>query len=244
MIAGGLSFAGIAAAVGMSKLFLDSEFTGMENFPNTNLSNTTETESISDGLPLESNNNEEIENAFGEVEVETNDFDSSPIEEPLSEEVDFENEYEYSISFESDAAFANNVEDNMEFSDAFSNARESVGMGGFFNWRDNSYSTYTREEWDSMSEDDKQRFFADVSEQTQLDPSEWTVEEQPTQTEPIVMESTEEFTDEEEIIEELSEEDLEFEEDITATQPQTSAIDSADDVATITIRSQRRRWWC
>ena len=53
---------------------------------------------------------------------------------------------------------ASNVNDNMSFSEAFASARAEVGPGGVFVWNGNVYSTYYEEEWDSMTEEQKEEF--------------------------------------------------------------------------------------
>ena len=52
--------------------------------------------------------------------------------------------------------------DDMTFGEAFAAARQDVGAGGVFVYEGNSYSTYYKEEWDEMSEDDKQEYWASV----------------------------------------------------------------------------------
>ena len=53
---------------------------------------------------------------------------------------------------------ATSVNDEMSFSQAFGSARSEVGSGGAFEWRGNVYSTYTAEEWDRMSAEDKETY--------------------------------------------------------------------------------------
>lgn len=48
--------------------------------------------------------------------------------------------------------------DGDSFEDAFNAARAQVGPGGVFEWHGNLYNTYTKEEWDSMSDDEKNAF--------------------------------------------------------------------------------------
>lgn len=48
--------------------------------------------------------------------------------------------------------------DDTSFEDAFGEARRSVGPGGVFRWHGNIYNTYTREEWETMSEHDRNIF--------------------------------------------------------------------------------------
>lgn len=60
-------------------------------------------------------------------------------------------------------AFSNAVTDDMSFGQAFAAARRDLGPGGFFNWRGASYHTLNKEEWDSLSDQEK----ADYLEQIQ-----------------------------------------------------------------------------
>lgn len=54
--------------------------------------------------------------------------------------------------------FAASVNDDMNFSEAFTAARAEVGAGGAFVWHGNVYGTYTAQEWNSMSPADQQAF--------------------------------------------------------------------------------------
>ena len=51
-----------------------------------------------------------------------------------------------------------NTNDDMSFNEAFSAAREEVGPGGVFYWRGGIYGTYTKDEWDNMSAEEKADF--------------------------------------------------------------------------------------
>lgn len=53
---------------------------------------------------------------------------------------------------------ASNVDDSMSFSEAFASARAEVGPGGVFVWNGNVYSTYYEEEWDNMTDEQKEEF--------------------------------------------------------------------------------------
>ena len=57
------------------------------------------------------------------------------------------------------------VTPGMSFSDAFEEARAEVGPGGLFYWRGGIYCTYTKEEWDSMSDAQKHQFASKVNPQ-------------------------------------------------------------------------------
>lgn len=53
---------------------------------------------------------------------------------------------------------ANSVSDDMSFSEAFAAARTEVGSGGVFEWHGNIYSTFTKEEWDSMTQEQRDEY--------------------------------------------------------------------------------------
>lgn len=61
---------------------------------------------------------------------------------------------------------ATSVDDSMSFSEAFAAARREVGAGGLFVWHGQTYGTYYKEEWDAMSEADKEEYWADVNHTT------------------------------------------------------------------------------
>lgn len=50
------------------------------------------------------------------------------------------------------------VNDNMSFDEAFQAARAQVGAGGVFEWHGGVYGTYTTDEWNAMSEQEKAEF--------------------------------------------------------------------------------------
>lgn len=54
------------------------------------------------------------------------------------------------------------VSDDMSFSQAFAAARQQVGAGGVFAWHGKVYGTYYKEEWDSMTAEEKADFQASV----------------------------------------------------------------------------------
>lgn len=53
---------------------------------------------------------------------------------------------------------ATTVTDEMSFGDAFEAARTEVGAGGVFEWRGNIYNTYTADEWNAMSDEERAEF--------------------------------------------------------------------------------------
>lgn len=50
------------------------------------------------------------------------------------------------------------VQDDMTFAEAFQSARAQVGPGGVFEWHGGVYGTYTADEWNAMSAEDKAAF--------------------------------------------------------------------------------------
>lgn len=53
---------------------------------------------------------------------------------------------------------ATGVNDEMSFGEAFSAARAEVGSGGVFEWNGKLYNTFTAEEWEAMSSEEKSNF--------------------------------------------------------------------------------------
>ena len=53
---------------------------------------------------------------------------------------------------------ATSVSDNMSFGQAFAAARAEVGAGGCFEWHGKLYGTYTAEEWNSMSAEERAEY--------------------------------------------------------------------------------------
>ena len=62
--------------------------------------------------------------------------------------------------------FAENVNDDMSFAEAFKTAREEVQSGGFFEWQGNTYGTYYENEWEALSNEEKENFWDAVSTQS------------------------------------------------------------------------------
>lgn len=61
-----------------------------------------------------------------------------------------------------DMDVATGVDDSMSFSQAFAAARHEVGPGGLFVWHGNTYGTYYANEWNAMSPEDRDQYWADV----------------------------------------------------------------------------------
>ena len=57
---------------------------------------------------------------------------------------------------------AEGVSDDMSFSEAFATARAEVGPGGMFYWHGHGYGTYYETEWNAMSADERDDYWASV----------------------------------------------------------------------------------
>lgn len=89
------------------------------------------------------------EEVVEEMEMEKNTDNDAVVEQSQSE----------TLAWVDDAVeIAQGVGNEMSFPEAFRAAREEVGAGGAFEWRGNVYSTYTKEEWDGMSAEEKQEY--------------------------------------------------------------------------------------
>lgn len=51
------------------------------------------------------------------------------------------------------------INDSMTFEEAFSTAREALGPASAFEWHGKVYATYTNEEWENLSDDEKAAFY-------------------------------------------------------------------------------------
>lgn len=109
--------------------------------------------------------------------------DSETEEEVDNVDIDEDTElYEYEVP--TSVEFADNVTDEMSFGEAFKAARQELGQGGFFTWRGQHYNTYTQEEWDSFSEEDKIEFFKMFRENSDFEDGEAYQEEEKVAPEP------------------------------------------------------------
>ncbi|MBR1513179.1 MAG: hypothetical protein IJ622_02675 [Bacteroidales bacterium] len=61
-----------------------------------------------------------------------------------------------------DMPVATGVNDSMSFNQAFAAARQEVGAGGIFVWHGHTYGTYYANEWNAMSPEEHDQYWADV----------------------------------------------------------------------------------
>ena len=57
-----------------------------------------------------------------------------------------------------EVSVASSVSDDMSFSEAFTAARTEVGSGGGFEWNGNIYSTFTEDEWNGMTAEQRDEY--------------------------------------------------------------------------------------
>ena len=57
-----------------------------------------------------------------------------------------------------EVSVASSVSDDMSFSEAFTAARTEVGSGGVFEWHGNIYSTFTEDEWNGMTTEQRDEY--------------------------------------------------------------------------------------
>ncbi len=92
-------------------------------------------------------------------DVSDNNQDNIEVEQP-----DTSN----SLPHYTDAPVAH-VSDSQSFAQAFADARHQVGPGGIFEWHGQVYGTYYADEWNSMSQDQRNDYWASVNAQSAHD---------------------------------------------------------------------------
>jgi len=99
------------------------------------------------------------------------------------------------VSLPEDIDVAGKVTDTMSFDQAFAAARDEVGMGGVFSWQGRWYNTLHKEEWESLSLDQRQEFLEHIMQEKlpvksthQTQSQSITTETQVTDTEPTLVE--------------------------------------------------------
>lgn len=68
------------------------------------------------------------------------------------------NENQPTSTLPHDIDVAGKVTDSMSFEQAFSAARDEVGVGGAFNWHGNWYNTFEKDEWSGLSLEQRQEY--------------------------------------------------------------------------------------
>jgi len=99
------------------------------------------------------------------------------------------------VSLPENIDVAGKVTDTMSFDQAFAAARDEVGMGGVFSWQGRWYNTLHKEEWESLSLDQRQEFLEHIMQEKlpvksthQIQSQSVTTATQATDTEPTLVE--------------------------------------------------------
>lgn len=87
-----------------------------------------------------------------EEPVEEQPVEDQPVEEQTQQQ-----------TFIGDVPVAHSVNDDMSFNEAFAAARHEVGPGGAFSWHGNVYGTYYADEWNNMSQAERDDYYAHVT---------------------------------------------------------------------------------
>ncbi len=100
-----------------------------------------------------------VKNQFGTAEEEAEVVTGNPgTGEDENENVEVE-----TLLGEHYGEMATTVNEQMSFEDAFNAAREELGPGGIFQWHGHVYSTFTADEWESMSPEEQETYMDIVS---------------------------------------------------------------------------------
>lgn len=86
--------------------------------------------------------------------------DDADVEEPVDDVIGSESEDVVAESVNEEPV----VNDDMSFGEAFASARAAYGSGGVFEWRGNTYNTYTREELEARTAEEAPEANAEVAE--------------------------------------------------------------------------------
>jgi hypothetical protein len=119
---------------------------------------------------------------------------------------DAETEETFDFEVPTNIEFSDAVKEDMSFAEAFKTAREDTDGSGFFNWHGNTYHTLNKEEWDALSDEEKQEFYDKIKEHSDFDNTDYSKND----TDETDLDIDED-TDDEEIIDEISYDEIEFE---------------------------------
>ena len=109
--------------------------------------------------------NEEIEIS---TDIEPQDEEHSEHQTENQSEPTLETHPDNGLPHYTDAPVAH-VSDSQSFAQAFADARQQVGPGGIFEWHGQVYGTYYANEWNSMSQEQRNDYWASVNAQSAHD---------------------------------------------------------------------------
>ncbi len=167
--------------------------------------------------------------AFAAMEAEAMDLNASEIGATnlSSNETEGQNNVTWN---DGEVDIAENIKDDMSFKEAFEAARKEVGPGGAFEWRGNVYNTFTAEEWNGMSKEEREEYAShfnldspedDNTEATENMMAENDPEDEDTMT--VEVDDDEIITDEEELMAEVDDDEI-----ITDEEELTAEVDDVE----------------
>lgn len=140
--------------------------------------------------------NTEFATESSDIEENSSSNETTSLDDKSIEHVEPDNDLDselVNLRVNTHVQFADAVNDEMSFGKAFETAREQLGGGGFFIWKGQPYSTYTKEEWNSFSDEQKKEFFETFKEQSDFENAEEEIDDQ--DAENIIPDETEEHSE-------------------------------------------------
>lgn len=92
-------------------------------------------------------------------------FAGQPADAPAPKADDAQNQAQQAQTEQTNSAPIATNHDEMTFGQAFAAARDEVGAGGIFKWHGRYYGTYTKDEWQGMSGEEKQAYAQSLPDQ-------------------------------------------------------------------------------
>ncbi|GGG45004.1 hypothetical protein [Bizionia arctica] len=98
-------------------------------------------------------------------------------EDAIDETIPNENEEEaFDFDVPTHIEFSDAVTEEMTFNEAFKAARQDTDGSGFFNWHGNTYHTLNKEEWEGLSDEERQEFFDKIQEHSDFNSGDYSSE--------------------------------------------------------------------
>ncbi len=127
--------------------------------------------------------------------------------------------------------FSDVVTEDMSFGEAFKTARADTDGAGFFNWHGNTYHTLNKEEWDALSEVEKQEFYDKIKEHSDFDNGEYNkVVDEETEVEIIEEEEIDEDGGGENVTDDITYDDIIYENEDIDTNEKLDEFVTVDEI--------------
>ena len=160
-----------------------------------------------------------------DVDLAGADLESMVGEELIEESIEEPTEG-LSLS-DGEISVASSVSNEMSFSEAFAAAREEVGPGGVFEWNGNVYNTYYAEEWENMSDEEREEFASHLNVEEPSDSDEELLVE--AEDEEVEVESEEPLDSDEELLVEAEDEEVEVENEEPLDSDEELLVEAEDE---------------